>query len=105
MRATQEHLALNCRRGAQDPPCLGEHSEAGLEQTKWGTFAVAVHANVCDRERVRQCSSIFDNEIAQSSIVKWLKMVRNKPYPIPHFYISIFKTVSVKCLSKKWTKT
>ena len=45
MMAIQEHLALNCGRGAQEPPHLGDHSEAGLEQTKWGTFAVAVHAS------------------------------------------------------------
>ena len=31
-RVTQEHLALNCRRGAQDPPShLGDPSEAGPE--------------------------------------------------------------------------
>ena len=45
MTVIQEHLALNCGRGAQEPPHLGDHSEAGLEQTKWGTFAVAIHAS------------------------------------------------------------
>ena len=36
-RVTQEHLASNCRRGVQDPPShLGDHSEAGSEQTGVG---------------------------------------------------------------------
>ena len=39
MGATQEHLALKCRRGAQDPPSqLRDRSEAGPEQAEVGYY-------------------------------------------------------------------
>ena len=49
-RAAQEHLASNCRRGAEDPPSQqGNRSEAGPEQTGVGLTLVCVCHTIASR--------------------------------------------------------
>ena len=45
-RTTQEHLALNCRSRAQEPPShLGSIQKLAQNRQKWGTIVAALHAS------------------------------------------------------------